>query len=95
MRRRRSPLASAPPTPEIEITRAAIDGVSRLRRAVEVNLRMYPRKDGGLICEDPSSRARPRLWRISPDGAVHPDTPYNFRLREFVAAPVPSLRKVH
>jgi hypothetical protein len=89
MLRRRARRASNSRTPEIEITAAAISGVSRLRRALEANLRTYPCGDGGLICEDGRSRARPKLWRVSPDGSIQPDAPYNFRLREFVTAPVP------
>jgi hypothetical protein len=71
---------------ETEITAAAIRGFGRLWHAVAADLRTHPTGDGGLICEDRRSPTRPTLWRVAPDGTIHPDTPYSFRLGEFVAA---------
>jgi hypothetical protein len=61
----------------------------RLLRAVGGRVQLHVSRDGGLICEDRSSRARPRIWRISPDGVVEPDRPYSFGRRAFVAAELP------
>jgi hypothetical protein len=74
---------------EIEITEAAISGFSRLLSAVRGRIETHAFGDGGLICEDRTVRARPRIWRVTPDGAVLPDTPYNFRLRAFISAGLP------
>jgi hypothetical protein len=74
---------------EIEITDAALGGYRRLLGAVRGTVRSYAFGDGGLICEDRTVRARPTVWRVSPDGAVLPDTPYNFRLGAFIPAGLP------
>jgi hypothetical protein len=74
---------------EIEITDAAISGFSRLLSAVRGRIETHAFGDGGLICEDRTVRARPTIWRVTPDGAVLPDTPYNFRLRAFIPAGLP------
>jgi hypothetical protein len=74
---------------EIEITEAAISGFSRLLSVARGRIETHAFGDGGLICEDRTVRARPTIWRVSPDGAVLPDTPYNFRLRAFIAAELP------
>jgi hypothetical protein len=29
------------------------------------------------------------MWRVSPDGGVLPDSPYNFALRAFITAELP------
>jgi hypothetical protein len=75
---------------EVKITRAAIRGYGRLLRAVGGRIQLHASSDGGLICEDRTSRARPRIWRISPDGVVEPDRPYSFVGRSFVAAELPA-----
>ncbi|MFL5824486.1 MAG: hypothetical protein ACJ764_13715 [Solirubrobacteraceae bacterium] len=46
-------------------------------------------RDGGLICEDRTSRARPSAWRISPDGSVVPARVYSFARRAFISGPLP------
>jgi hypothetical protein len=74
---------------EIEITDAAISGLSRLLSAVRGRIETHASGDGGLICEDRTFRARPTIWRVSPDGAVLADTPYDFRLRAFIPAGLP------
>jgi len=74
---------------EIEITDAAISGFGRLLRAVRGRIETYASGDGGLICEVRTVRARPTIWRVAADGAVLPDTPYNFRLRAFIPAGLP------
>jgi hypothetical protein len=74
---------------EIEITDAAIGGFRHLLREVRGKLETHASGDGGLICEDRTVRMRPTIWRISPDGAVLPDSPYNFRRRAFISAELP------
>jgi hypothetical protein len=75
---------------EIEITDAAIGAYARLLATVGARLRTHGCHDGGLLCEDRRNRARPTIWRISPEGAVLPDTRYDYRLRAFVAGAVPA-----
>ena len=74
---------------EFEISAAAICGYGRLLRALGGKVITHGTKDGGLICEHRAAAARPTLWRISPDGAVLPDSPYNFLLGAFVTASLP------
>jgi hypothetical protein len=74
---------------EIEITVAAIGGYGRLLGAVRRRIRTYASGDGGLICEDRTFRARPTMWRIAPNGAVLPDSPYDFCRGTFIAAGLP------
>ncbi|HYB27528.1 MAG TPA: hypothetical protein VEF89_12985 [Solirubrobacteraceae bacterium] len=74
---------------EVEITDAAISGLSRLLSAVRGRIETHPVGDGGLICEDRTVRARPTIWRVLPDGRLLPDTPYNFQLRAFIPAGLP------
>jgi hypothetical protein len=73
----------------VEITEAAIRGLSRLLGAVRGKLETHPAGDGGLICEDHRFHARPTIWRVSSDGDVLPDSPYSYRLRAFIPAPLP------
>lgn len=70
---------------EIEISPAAISAYGRLLGAVGRRIHTYAAQDGGLICEDRTSRARPTLWRILPNGEILPDRPYNYLLAGFVA----------
>jgi hypothetical protein len=74
---------------DVEITEAAIGSYRRLLRAVGGMIQLHASRDGGLLCEDRRSRARPRIWRIAPDGAVEADRPYSFTRRAFVAAQLP------
>jgi hypothetical protein len=74
---------------ETEITEAAIRGYGRLLSAVGGRIETHASRDGGLICEDRTVPARPTAWRVAPDGAVLPDSPYNFRLGAFVTAGLP------
>jgi hypothetical protein len=75
---------------ETEISDAAISGYGRLLRAIGRRITTYATDDGGLICEDRATPARPTMWRISRDGAIAPDSPYSFSLATFVAASVPA-----
>jgi hypothetical protein len=74
---------------EIETSEAAIGAYTRLFSAVRSSIETHPSADGGLICEARTGRSRPTLWRVSPDGAVLPDSPYNFALRAFITADLP------
>jgi hypothetical protein len=74
---------------EMEVSEAAIRAYGRLLGALNGRIRTHPSCDGGLICELRPGRARPILWRIQPDGAVVPDTRYNFMRRAFVTTPLP------
>ena len=71
------------------MTEAALAAYGRLLAVRRARLITYASGDGGLVCEDRSSRARPALWRLSADGAILPDSRYSFRLRAFVSAPLP------
>jgi hypothetical protein len=75
---------------DVEITAAAIRSYARLLRAVGGKILLHAGKDGGAICEDRRSPARPTVWRISPDGVVEPDHPYNFMLQAFISARLPT-----
>lgn len=68
---------------------AASRTCGRLLAGSSRRIRTYAYRDGGLICEDRASRARPRIWRIGPDGQLLPDSTYSFARREFVSLPVP------
>lgn len=74
---------------EIEISAGAICGYGRLLGLLGATLITHATKDGGLICEHRTPRARPTLWRISADGEVLPDSPYSFVSRAFVTANLP------
>jgi hypothetical protein len=74
---------------QIRASDAAIMTWRRLVAATAGRIRTHARRDGGLICEDRTSPARPRLWRIAADGAVVPDSSYNFTRGAFIRAPVP------
>jgi hypothetical protein len=74
---------------EIEITDAALDAYSRLVRAVAGRVTTHGASDGGLICEYRTLSGRPTILRVSPDGALLPDSPYNFVLGAFIPAGLP------
>jgi hypothetical protein len=76
---------------EVEISAAAVRSYARLLHAVGHRIHTYGTRDGGLICEDRSSLARPTIWRILGDGTIVADAPYSFVRRAFVPAepPVP------
>ena len=74
---------------ELEISDAALGAYGRLLRAMRRVITTHPARDGGLICEDRTTPAKPILWRISPDGTVTPDSRYNFANRGFVSASLP------
>lgn len=86
---RRNPLHSGSDDDELEISQAAVRGYGRLLRAAGGGIKTHPAGDGGLICEDRAIRARPIMWRVLPDGAVLPDSPYNFIARAFTTAKLP------
>jgi hypothetical protein len=72
--------------PKLEVSEAAIAGFVRLRATMRRQIEIHASDDGGLICEDRTSPARPTLWRVSPDGDVLPDSPYNYYAQSFVPA---------
>jgi hypothetical protein len=74
---------------EVTVTEAAIRTCGRLVALMTSRITTHAYRDGGLICEDRSSRARPRMWRITPDGALLSDSSYNFMRQAFVRVPVP------
>jgi hypothetical protein len=74
---------------EVEVTDAALGAYGRLRAIIGERLRTHPARDGGLICEDRKVYTRPALWRISPDGAVLPDSRYSFTLAAFAPVALP------
>jgi hypothetical protein len=90
MRARYGRIGNASSGDQIEISDAAIASYKRLRDAVRGRLVTHAAGDGGLICEERTHRARPTIWRVAPDGAVLPDRPYNFALRTFITAGLPS-----
>lgn len=73
----------------IAISEAAIRTCGPLVVAAAGRIRTHAYRDGGLICEDRTSPARPRLWRITPDGRILPDSSYSFARGRFMAAPAP------
>ena len=77
---------------EVTISEAAIRTCGALLAATTGRIRTHAYRDGGLICEDRSSRARPRLWRIAADGRLVPDSSYSFARGAFISAPVPQER---
>jgi hypothetical protein len=80
-----SPLTLA----EVSVSEAAIRTWRRLFGLNAGRIRAHAYRDGGLICEDRMSPARPRLWRIAADGALLADSSYNFTQRAFIRVPVP------
>jgi hypothetical protein len=76
-------------TGEVTVTEAAIRTCGRLVALMAGRIATHASRDGGLICEDRASRARPRLWRITPEGALLSDSSYNFTRQAFTAVPVP------
>jgi hypothetical protein len=80
---------AVPDHDEVEITDAALAAFGAILRSCRRTIRTHSAGDGGLICEDRSVRARPLMWRISPEGSVLPDHRYNFRTRAFRAAMPP------
>jgi hypothetical protein len=78
-----------PQTPEIAVSEAASRTCGRLLARAGNRIRTHAYPDGGLICEDRVSRARPRMWRITADGELLPDTTYSFARQAFVRVPVP------
>jgi hypothetical protein len=74
---------------EIAITDAAIGTFRQLLGAMAGRITTHAYRDGGLICEVRTSPARPRMWRIAPDGGLLPDSSYNFARGGFVSVPAP------
>jgi hypothetical protein len=74
---------------QVEITEAAIGTCGRLQAANRGRLTTYRSGDGGLICEDRVSPARPRMWRILPTGELQPDRRYSFTLHAFTSGALP------
>jgi hypothetical protein len=74
---------------ELAITEAAIQTFRQLLAMVSGRITTHAYRDGGLICEDRTSRARPRMWRIAADGALLPERSYNFSRGGFIRAPAP------
>ena len=74
---------------EPEVTDEALGAFGQLLVIIGRRLRTHATRDGGLICEDSSSRTRPAMWRISPDGVVLPDSRYSFRLGGFTPVALP------
>lgn len=89
MRNRRE-IRRAQDAAEVEITAEAIRGYSRLRRAVGPRIRIHVSGDGGMICEDASWPAHPRLWRVGSDGTIGADQRYSFSRRAFVMDQLPT-----
>jgi hypothetical protein len=73
----------------VTITEAAIRACGRLVALMADRISTHACRDGGMICEDRSSRARPRMWRITPDGTLLADVSYNFTRQAFVRVPLP------
>lgn len=74
---------------EVTITEAAIRTCGRLVAVMAGRIATHAYRDGGLICEDRTSRARPKMWRITPDGTLLPDCSYSFTRRGFARVPLP------
>lgn len=74
---------------EVAITEAATRTCGRLVALMAGRLATHAYRDGGLICEDRTSRARPKMWRITPDGTLLPDCSYSFTRGTFGRAPLP------
>lgn len=71
------------------VTEAALSAYGRLLAMLGARLRTHATHDGGMICEDRRSSTRPSIWRISPDGAVLPDSRYSFALGGFTPVALP------
>ncbi len=74
---------------EVTITEAAIRTCGRLVAMMTGRISTHAYRDGGLICEDRTSRARPKMWRITPDGALLSDCSYSFVRGVFAPVPLP------
>lgn len=74
---------------QVTITEAAIRTCGRLVALMAGRIATHAYRDGGLICEDRTSRARPRMWRITPDGTLLPDCSYSFTRGGFARVPLP------
>jgi hypothetical protein len=74
---------------ELEITAAAIGAFARLLTTTGRRFKTQGTTDGGLICEDRTSPARPAVWKISPDGGLVADSCYSYPLRAFTSVPLP------
>jgi hypothetical protein len=74
---------------EVTVTEAAIRTCGRLVALMAGRIATHAYRDGGLICEDRTSRARPRMWRITPDGALLSDSSYHFTRQAFSQVPLP------
>ena len=74
---------------EVTITDAAIRTCGQLVALMADRIATHPYRDGGLICEDRTNRARPKMWRITPDGALLSDCCYSFTQGAFATVPVP------
>jgi hypothetical protein len=72
---------------EIAVSRAALRTYGRLQAAMAGRIRAHAYRDGGLVCEDRTRPARPRMWRIGADGALLADSTYSFTRRAFVSTP--------
>ena len=75
---------------ELTITEEAIGTFRALLGALTGRVRTHAYRDGGLICEDRTSPARPRVWRIAADGALLPERSYNFARGGFISVPLPA-----
>ena len=74
---------------EVTITDAAIRTCGQLVALMAGRIATHAYRYGGLICEDRTSRARPRMWRIGPDGTLLSDHSYSFSRGAFARVPVP------
>ena len=74
---------------EVTITEAAIRTCGRLVATMAGRIATHAYRDGGLICEDRTSRARPRMWRITPEGTLLCDSSYSFARGAFATVALP------
>ena len=74
---------------QVTITEAAIRTCGQLVVLMAGRIATHAYRDGGLICEDRTSRARPRMWRITPDGTLLSDCSYSFTRGSFARVPLP------
>lgn len=74
---------------EVTITEAAIRTCGRLVTAMAGRITTHAYRDGGLICEERTSRARPWMWRITPEGTLLSDSGYSFTQGSFARVPLP------
>ena len=77
---------------EAEISEAAIRTFGRVLATMADRITTRPYGDGGLICEERTSRARPSVWRISADGAVVPASVLR-RSAGHVSGPLPQVSR--